>query len=57
MADIARGIIILFTFTVCFYKSINILFFVHLVAIYSNPTSNVIEVRLMVPDKKILYFD
>jgi len=30
------------------------IFFVHLVAPYSHPTSYVIEVRLMVPDKKNL---
>ena len=33
------------------------IFFVHLVATYSQPTSYVIEVRLMVPDKQILYLE
>jgi hypothetical protein len=33
------------------------IFFVQLVATYSQPTSYVIEVRLMVPDKQILYFE
>gem|GEM_PF-1266656 len=51
--------IILCTLTLCVYKSINYapknIFFVHLVAPYSHPTSYVIEVRLMMPDKKILY--
>lgn len=52
-----KKIMILFTFTLCVYRSINTPFFVHLVAIYSHPASNVIEARLMVQDKKILYFE
>ncbi len=48
-----KKIIILFTFTLCVYRSINS----HFVAIYSHPTSDVMEVRLMVQDKKILYFE
>ena len=33
------------------------IFFVHLVATYSQPTSYVIDVRLTVPDKRILYLE